>query len=127
MNLFGKIALAIVTLLVLTELFFVFRPEPDIVTAGVALGKAPVTDVLRSRFPIGSPASVLEEELKREAVWGPIQLDRVGTHSYYHVKFSRRVGLGLFTPEVTIIVWEVDQSGLLTKISGSKEWDIPVP
>lgn len=86
MNLFGKIALAIVALLVLTELFFVFRPEPDIVTAGVALGKAPVTDVLHSRFPIGSPASVLEEELKREAVWGPIQLDRVETRSYYHAE-----------------------------------------
>jgi hypothetical protein len=62
----GKILLFVGALLVLTELFFVFRPEPDILTAGVALGEAPVTDMLRIRFPMGSRASDLEKELKHE-------------------------------------------------------------
>jgi hypothetical protein len=124
----GKIILVIVGLLVLAELFFAFRPEPDIVTAGVALGEAPVTDVLRIKFPIGSPASALETELKREGYWGPIQIDRVATKRFMrYVQFRRRVGLGLFTPEVTTIVWEVDQAGLLTDISGSKYIDVDAP
>lgn len=129
MRLVGKIILAIVALLVLTELFFAFRPEPDIVTAGVALGKAPVTGVLRIKFPIGSPASALETELKREGYWGPIQIDRIGkTERFWHyVQFRRRVGLGLLTPELTTIVWEVDQAGLLTDIRGSKYIDVAAP
>jgi hypothetical protein len=128
MRLAGKITLAIVGLIVLAELFFVFRPEPDILTAGVALGKAPVTDLLRSKFPIGSPANILETELKREGYWGPIHIDRVGTKRFQHyVQLRRRVGLGLFTPEVTTIGWEVDQDGLLTNVFGSKYLDIAVP
>jgi hypothetical protein len=129
MRFVSKILLMIVGLLVLAELFFVFRPEPDILTAGVALGEAPVTDVLRIRFPIGSPASALETELKREGYWGPIRIDRIGkTERFWHyVQFRRRVGLGLFTPEVTTIVWEVDQDGLLSNIYGSKYIDIAVP
>ena len=98
-------------------------------TAGVALGKAPVTGVLRIKFPIGSPASALETELKREGYWGPIQIDRIGkTERFWHyVQFRRRVGLGLLTPELTTIVWEVDQAGLLTDIRGSKYIDVAAP
>jgi hypothetical protein len=122
-----KSLLIVVGLLVLTELFFVFRPEPDILTAGVALGKGPVTDLLRIRFPIGSPASALEAEVKREGYWGPVQLARIGRSErfWHYVRFSRRVGL--FTPEVTTIVWEVDNDGLLTNVSGNKYLDSPVP
>jgi hypothetical protein len=124
-----KLLLIIVGLLALAELFFVFRPEPHILTAGVALGEAPVTDVLRTSFPIGSPASALETELKREGYWGPIQIDRIGkTERFWHyVQFRRRVGLGLVTPEVTTIAWEVDQDGFLINISGSKYIDIALP
>jgi hypothetical protein len=128
MRLVEKIILVIVALFVLAELFFAFRPEPDIVTAGVALGEAPVTGVLRIKFSIGSPASALETELKREGYWGPIQIDRVATKRFMHyVQLRRRVGLGLFTPEVTTIVWEVDQADLLTDISGSKYIDVDAP
>ena len=128
MRLAGKITLAIVGLIVLTELFFVFRPEPDILTAGVALGEAPVTDLLRSKFPVGSPANILETELKREGYWGPVHVDRVGTKRFQHyAQLRRRVGLGLFTPEVTTIVWEVGDDGRLTDIKGSKYLDLPVP
>jgi hypothetical protein len=74
----GKILLVVGALLILAELFFVFRPEPNILTAGVALGQAPVTDMLRTRFPVGSPASVLEEELKHEGSWGSIQIVPIG-------------------------------------------------
>jgi hypothetical protein len=128
MRLVGKITLTIVGLIVLAELFFVFRPEPDILTAGVALGEAPATDLLRIKFPIGSPANILETELKREGYWGPIHIDRVGTKRFQHyVQLRRRVGLGLFTPEVTTISWEVDQDGLLTNVFGSKYLDVAMP
>lgn len=128
MRLVGKITLTVLGLIVLAELFFVFRPEPDILTAGVALGEAPVTDLLRKKFPIGSPANILETELNREGYWGPIHIDRWGTKRFLHyVQIRRRVGLGLLTPEVTTIGWEVDQDGLLTNVSGTKYIDIPVP
>ena len=112
-----KILLIIAALVMLAELFFVFRPEPDILTAGVALGEAPIADVLRAQFPIGSPARVLEEELNREGQWGSIHIDRVGeTERFWHyVQYRRRVGLGLFTPEVTKIGWEVDHDGPLNQ------------
>jgi hypothetical protein len=107
---------------------FIFRAEPDTLTAGVALGQAPVTDMLRKRFPVGSPASVLEEELKHEGCWGSIHLDRIGgTERRFsrYVQYRRRVGL--ITPEVTTIAWEVDDDGRLTDVRGSKYFDIPVP
>jgi hypothetical protein len=61
-----RVLLIVAALLVLTELFLAFRLEPTILTAGVPLGDGPVSDLLRKRFPIGSPASDLEEELKHE-------------------------------------------------------------
>jgi hypothetical protein len=127
MSFVRKIIFIVVGLLVLTELFFVFRPEPDILTAGVAAGEAPVTNALQSRFPVGSPASALEAELKREGVWGSVQIERIGNKGrfYRYVQFRRRVGL--ITPEVTTILWEVDTDGLLTNVRGNKYVDIPVP
>jgi hypothetical protein len=125
MRMAGKITLTIVGLIVLTELFFVFRPEPDILTAGIAFGEAPVTDLLRIKFPIGSSANILETELKREGYWGPVHVDRIAPKRFQHyVKLRRRVGLGLFTPEVTTIAWEVNEDGLLTNILGSKYIDV---
>jgi hypothetical protein len=126
---FGKILLVVVALFILVELFLVFRPETAILTAGIALGETPVTDALRKRFPIGSPANVLEEELKQEGYWGPPHIARIGkTERFSHyVQFRRRVGLGLFTPEVTTIVWEIGHDGRLTDIKGDKYLDIPVP
>jgi hypothetical protein len=105
----------------------VFRPEPDVLTAGVASGEAPVTDALQKRFPVGSPASALEAELKREGIWGPVIIERIGTKGrlYHYVQLSRRVGL--LTPEVTTIAWEVGPDGLLTNVRGSKYADLPVP
>jgi hypothetical protein len=69
------------------------------------------------------------ESFEREGYWGPIQTDRMGkTERFWHyVQFRRRVGLGLFTPELTTIVWEVDQDGFLIDIRGSKYIDIAVP
>jgi len=127
MRFVGKVLLIVAALLVLTELFFVFRPKPDILTAGTAFGDAPVTDVLRVRFPIGSPTSVLEKELEREGYWGTIHIDRIGkTERFWHyVQYKRRVGL--FTLEVTTIQWEVGGDDRLTDVRGSKYLDMPVP
>jgi hypothetical protein len=127
MGIARKVTITVVGLLVLAELYLVFRPEPDILTAGVASGEAPVTDALQKRFPVGSPASALEAELKREGVWGPVIIERMGTKGrlYHYVQLSRRVGL--FTPEVTTIAWEVGPDGLLANVRGSKYADLPVP
>jgi hypothetical protein len=125
----GKILLFVGASLVLTELFFVLRPEPDILTAGVALGQAPVTDMLRTRYPAGSPASVLEKELQHEGYWSSIRIDPIGgtqpERFAHYVRYRRRVGL--IAPEVTTIVWEVDDNGRLTDVRGAKYFDIPVP
>jgi hypothetical protein len=122
-----KMLLVTVALIVLIELFLIFRPEPAIMTAGVALGETPITDMLRKRFPIGSSADALESELKQEGCWGTIRIERIGRSErvWHYVKFKQRVGL--FTPRVTTILWEVDDNGRLTEIRGSKWLDIPVP
>jgi hypothetical protein len=127
MRFVGRVLLIVAALLVLTELFLAFRPEPTILTAGVPLGDAPVSDLLRKRFPIGSPASDLEEELKHEGYWGSIRIARIGRleRFLHYVRYKRRVGL--FTPEVTTIVWEVGDDGRLTDVKGSKYLDLPVP
>lgn len=70
MGIARKVTITVVGILILAELYLVFRPEPDILTAGVASGEAPVTDALQKRFPVGSPASALEAELKREGLLG---------------------------------------------------------
>jgi hypothetical protein len=121
-----KILLAIVALIALLELFLIFRPEPAILTAGIALGEAPVTNMLRQRFPIGSPASALEEELKQEGYWGPVHIDRASqTRVFHYVQFRRWTGL--FSPLLTTVLWEVDDDGRLTALSGSKFIDITMP
>jgi hypothetical protein len=124
---FGKVLLVIVALIVLAELFLLFRPEPAMLTAGVALGEVAITDRLRQRFPIGSPASALEAELEQEGYWGPIYVDRIGRTErfWHHVQFKRWAGL--LTPEITTIVWEVDDDGRLTDLKGSKRIDIAAP
>jgi hypothetical protein len=111
----------------LLELFLVLRPEPAILSAGVALGDAPITDLLRKRFPIGSPASALEAELKQESYWGPIHIDRIGRSDrfWHYVQFKHWAGL--FTPVLTTILWEVDDEGRLTNVKGSKFIDITYP
>jgi hypothetical protein len=123
----AKVLLLIFALLVLTELFLVFRPEPAVLTAGVPLGDAAITDLLRKRFPIGSPAAALEDELKQEGNWGSIHVDRAGRSErfWHYVQLRRRIGL--FTPELTTIIWEVDEAGLLTNVHGSKFIDITYP
>jgi hypothetical protein len=120
----AKALLLIFALLVLTELFLFFRPEPAL-TAGVKLGEGPITEVLRKRFPIGSPASALEDELKREGYWGTIHVDRIGkSERFWHYVVMRR-RIGLFTPVRTAITWEIDDEGRLANVTGSKFIDFP--
>lgn len=119
-----KALLLIFALLVLTELFLFFRPEPALI-AGVKLGEGPITEVLRKRFPIGSPASALEDELKREGYWGPILADRNGQYFWHYVLLRRWILL--FVPVRTAILWETDDEGRLTSVKGSKFIDITLP
>jgi hypothetical protein len=126
MGILGKSLLYVAASLVVVELYLSARPEPPILTASLAGGAAAVTDMLRERFPIGSRANVLEEELKHEGYWGPVHIEPImGTKRrvQHYVQYKRRVGL--IESQISTIEWEIDDEGRLTDIRGFKFLDGP--
>jgi hypothetical protein len=128
MGILRRFLLYTVASLIIVELFLSWRPEPHILTAGLADGDIAITDTLRARYPIGSPAKALEEELKREGYWGSVHVDPImGTKQRlaHYVRYRRRVGL--IETQISTIEWEIDDDDRLTDIRGSKFIDGPFP
>jgi hypothetical protein len=128
MSILGKSLLYTVGSLIVVELFLSVRPEPHILSAGLADGDIEITDMLRARYTLGSPANAPAEELKREEYWGSVHIDLImGTKQRlaHYVRYRRRVGL--IEIQISIIEVEIDDDGRLTDIRGSKFIDGPYP
>jgi hypothetical protein len=125
---FLKIMMVVVALAVLAKFglsFLVpyFRPVPALAAGSYNddpnfdAAVAELTARLRLKFPIGSSASALEAELKREG-WGPVYLDNINKseHPWHYVRFKRPVSL-MFV-EVSTIMWKADKDGRVIDVSG---------
>jgi hypothetical protein len=117
------VALAIVAKFGLSFLVPYFRPAPALAVGiynnepnfDAAIAK--LTERLRQKFPIGSSASALETELKREG-WGPINIDIIkkSEHPWRYVSLKRPVSLMYI--EVSTIMWKSDEDGRLIDVRG---------